>query len=102
AEQQRDIYGVNSRGVRTGDIVLDCGANVGVYTRRALDAGAKKVIAIEPAPENILCLRKTFAQEIAGGRVVVYPKGVWDKDDILPMNVDPANSARDSFVRELD
>src|SRR5215471_5553109 len=53
AEQSRDIYGYNGRGVRAGEIVLDCGANIGVYTRHALDAGAKKVIAIEPAPENI-------------------------------------------------
>jgi hypothetical protein len=30
--------------------------------------------------------------------VVVYPKGVWDKDDVLEMNVDPKNSAADSFV----
>jgi FkbM family methyltransferase len=102
AEQQREIYGFNGRGARRGDIVLDCGANVGVYTRHALDDGAKKVIAIEPAPENLRCLRKTFENEIADGRVVVYPKGVWDKDGVLPMSVDPANSARDTFVGTLD
>jgi FkbM family methyltransferase len=102
AEQQRDIYGFNGHGVRAGDTVLDCGANIGVYTRRALNAGAQKVIAIEPAPENLRCLRKTFANEIAAGKVVIYPKGVWDKDDVLPMNVDPANSARDTFVGELE
>lgn len=98
AEQSRDIYGYDGRGVRAGEIVLDCGANVGVYTRHALNVGAKKVVAIEPAPENIRCLRKTFAKEIAEGRVVVYEKGVWDKDDILPMNIDPTNSAQDTFV----
>jgi FkbM family methyltransferase len=102
AEQERDIYGFNGVGARNGDIVLDCGANIGLYTRHALDSGAKKVIAIEPAPENIRCLRKTFANEIAAGRVVVYPKGVWDKDDVLPMSVDPSNSARDTFVGTLE
>src|SRR5262245_431917 len=32
AEQERKIYGVGEQDVRAGDIVLDCGANVGVYT----------------------------------------------------------------------
>lgn len=98
AEQDRRIYTSGSVQVKSGDIVLDCGANVGVFTRVALDAGAKQVIAIEPAPENVTCLRRNFAPEIAAGRVVVYPKGVWDKDDVLVLHVDPANSARDSFV----
>jgi FkbM family methyltransferase len=98
AEQERKIYGGGERGVRAGDIVLDCGANVGVYTRASLQNGAKLVVAIEPAPENIECLRRNFKQEIASGRVIVYEKGVWDKDDMLIMRVDPHNSAADSFV----
>ncbi len=98
AEQERKIYGVGERDVRAGDVVLDCGANVGVYTRVALNNGAKLVVAIEPAPENIECLRRNFKQEIAGGRVIVYEKGVWDKEDMLVLRVDPENSAADSFV----
>ena len=98
-EQMRNIYGT---GIRPGDIVLDAGANVGVFTRKALWAGAAKVIAIEPAPENLECLRRNFAAEIADGRVVVYPKGVWDKDDVLKLRVDPTDSARDTFVRQIE
>lgn len=98
AEQERKIYGVAPFFVRKGEVVLDCGANIGVFTREALDAGAKTVVAIEPGPENIECLRRNFAPEIAQGRVIVYPKGVWDKDDFLSLNVDESNSAADSFV----
>ena len=61
--------------VRPGDVVLDCGANIGVFVRESLDAGAKTVVAIEPAPENIECLRRNFKDEIAAGRVIVYPEG---------------------------
>jgi FkbM family methyltransferase len=98
AEQAMQIYGSGDQGVRSGDIVLDCGANVGVFAREALNAGAAKVVAIEPAPENVEVLRRNFKDEVAAGRVIVYPKGVWDKDDVLTLKIDPENSAADTFV----
>jgi FkbM family methyltransferase len=98
AEQRRKIYGTGEFGPHTGDIVLDCGANIGVTVREELAAGASKIVAIEPAPENLESLRRNFAREIESGRVVVYPKGVWDKDDFLTLRVDPKNSGADTFV----
>jgi FkbM family methyltransferase len=98
AEQAVRIYGTGAQGVHAGDVVFDCGANVGVFTRVALDAGASKIIAIEPAPENLECLRRNYKAEIAAGRVIVIPKGVWDKEDVLSLRIDPKNSAADSFV----
>lgn len=102
AEQERKIYGVGEQAVQPGDIVLDCGANVGVYTRLALDAGAKLVVAIEPGPENIESLRRNFKPEIAAGRVIIVEKGVWDKEDVLLLKRDPHNTAADSFVMLKD
>ena len=63
-----------------------------------LKAGAKLVVAIEPAPENLECLRRNFVQQIESGQVIVYAKGVWDREDFLTLNVDGHNSAADSFV----
>ncbi len=99
AEQKRNIYG---NRIHRGDIVLDCGANTGVFVRKALAAGASRVIAIDPGPESVECLRRNFTAEIAAGSVIVYPKGVWDKEDVLKLSVDPNNSARDSFVRPIE
>ncbi|MCS7314709.1 MAG: FkbM family methyltransferase [Bryobacteraceae bacterium] len=98
AEQERKIYGDHRLGVRAGDVVLDCGAAMGVFTREALAVGAKMVVAIELAPENLECLRRNFAEEVRTGRVVIYPKGVWDKDDLVTLYVDPGNSPADSVV----
>lgn len=98
AEQQRQIYGVGANGPHSGDIVLDCGANIGVTIREELAAGARKVIGIEPGPENLECLRRNFPNEIAAGTVVIIPKGVWNKEDALTLRVDPTNSAADTFV----
>jgi FkbM family methyltransferase len=102
SEQDRDIYRAGAGGIQPGDIVLDCGANVGVFTKKALAQGASRVIAIEPAPENLLVLRKNLAAEIAAGKVTIYAKGVWNKEDTLTMYIDATNSAADSFVRRTD
>ena len=98
AQEQTKIYGSGSAGVQKGDVVLDCGAHIGLYTKDALESGAKLVVAIEPAPKNLECLRRNLSREIADGRVIVSPKGVWDKEDILVLNEDPENSAADSFI----
>jgi FkbM family methyltransferase len=58
------------------------------------------VIAVEPSPENLECLRRNLAEEIRQNKVIVYPKGVWDRDDFLEMNIDPNNTAANSFVRK--
>ena len=63
------------RGVQKGDVVLDVGANIGAYTREALDEGASVVIAIEPGPENVACLRRNFKREIEEKRVILHHAG---------------------------
>ena len=98
AEEVRGVYGAEDRAVRPGDVALDCGANVGTWTRAALDHGAKLVVAFEPSPENIECYRRNYKNEIAAGRVILVPKGVWDKDDVLLLKRDPKNTAADTFV----
>ena len=84
-EQAVELYGDTVRGVHASDVVLDCGAHFGGFTRVALDRGAKMVVAIEIAPENAACLRKNFASEIAAHRVVVYEKGVWDSEGSMTL-----------------
>jgi tRNA G37 N-methylase Trm5 len=46
-------YGID---IIPGDIVLDCGANVGIFTKYALNKGAKHVYAFECDPSNYECL----------------------------------------------
>lgn len=99
SEQVTRVYGDGERRVRPGDTVLDCGANIGVFTREALNAGARLVVAIEPSERNVVALRRSFAEQIAGGRVIIYPKGVWHREDELKFFV-YENSTLDSFILE--
>jgi FkbM family methyltransferase len=90
-----DIYGGKDFGVRPGDIVIDCGANIGSFTRRALTRGAARVITVEPTPELVESLRRTFAGD---DRVTIVPKGVWDQAGEMSLGVVPGVSEGNSFV----
>jgi len=87
--------------IRRGDIVVDGGAHVGVFTRYALLHGADRVIAVEPDPTNIACLEANFTREIAEGRVVLIKAGLWDKETRLTLNEPSgANSGTPTFLAE--
>jgi len=81
SEQEIRVYGK----MRKGDIVLDGGANIGDFTRAALEDGASLVVAIEIAPDTLQALRRNMEAEISAGRVIIYPKGVWDSDAELTL-----------------
>jgi FkbM family methyltransferase len=83
---------------RHGDVVLDCGAHIGVFTHFALRRGASKVVAIEPDPANMECLRRNFASEISDGRVVPVAKGVWSTVGELALEESTGNSGGNSLV----
>jgi FkbM family methyltransferase len=90
AEREQDVYSVH---IRPGDVVLDCGANIGTYTQQALSQGAGHVVAVEPEPRVLECLRRNLAAEIAAGKVTVVAKGVWDREQVLEMAVDDGSLA---------
>jgi len=97
ADQECKIYEYNDLRVKSGDIVFDCGAHIGIYTREALNCGAKLVVAIEPSPLSIKCLHKNFKKEVEQRRVIIYEKGVWNREEILTFHTSE-DSAGDSFV----
>jgi FkbM family methyltransferase len=98
AEQKLGVYEMGGGGVKRGDVVLDCGASIGLYTLHALTLGASRVIAVEPSPRNIECLKRNLAEPIRANRVVVVAKGVWEKEEMRTLRVQPENSAADSVA----
>jgi len=57
--------------IREGDVVLDIGANVGVFSRRAELQGASRVIAVEPLTPTYECLKRNI-----GLRTEAYKMGL--------------------------
>ena len=77
---------------------MDCGASIGLYTLHALEKGAAHVVAVELSPRNLECLRRNLAAELESGRATIVPKGVWDTEGLLPLRMQPQNSAADSVA----
>ena len=84
--------------VQPGDIVIDCGAHVGTFVHQALSLGAARVIAIDPDPTQVECLRRNFAKEIEEGRVTVVPKGVWSSEGTMTLSIGSEHSGVSSLV----
>jgi FkbM family methyltransferase len=86
-----DIYEQRSVSVRDGDIVIDVGAHLGTFTRIALQRGARLVVAVEPDPVNAACFGRTFATEIADGRVRLVQAAAWHSAGSLNFEVGDAS-----------
>ena len=70
AEMEEHIYGSGAGFVHPGDIVLDCGASDGDFTKEALRAGAKLVVSVEISPNSAECIRRNLSREIEEHRVI--------------------------------
>lgn len=90
--------GYDGLQIRPGDVVLDCGGFVGDYAKTALSKGAGKVIVVEPSDEALACIRLNHRAEIESGRVVVYAKGVWDREERLWLSHQDATNPQDKAV----
>jgi FkbM family methyltransferase len=81
------VYYHQDAHVRPGDVVIDCGAHIGGFTRVALRAGARMVVAIEPESANLIGFEKNLAQELKAGQVKLIRMGVWDTSGRLSLHL---------------
>ncbi|HEV7503808.1 MAG TPA: FkbM family methyltransferase [Thermoanaerobaculia bacterium] len=80
--------------VRPGDVVYDCGANLGLYDRFLVsNLGAGRVVAFEPSPENRRFLAANLALGGIADRVTVVPVALADEDGLAEFQVDDVQTA---------
>jgi len=87
--------------IRSEDVVVDIGSQIGTFTRFALGKGAGKVIAIEPDPTNNACFKRTFENEIAEGQVILIEAALWESAGIMKFVVSSRSDAG-SVASEFD
>jgi FkbM family methyltransferase len=86
-----DIYEQRAVSVHDSDVVIDVGAHLGTFTRIALHRGARVVVAVEPDPVNAVCFSRTFASEIADGRVRLVEAAAWHSPGSLNFEIGNAS-----------
>jgi len=99
-ESERFPFAMLRRLVRPGDVVYDCGANLGLYARHLVGAlGAGRVVAFEPMADN----RKILAANLALGgiadRVTVLPFALSDEDGTAEFQVDDMQTTSGTLTR---
>ena len=99
AQEMTDLneYEFHDQRIEPGDVVIDCGAHVGFYTKLALSRGASLVVALEPDPENHWLFSQNLEKEIAEGRVRLIKAGVWNERSELVFHHDVDNPGAHSF-----
>jgi len=87
--------------IRSDMVVVDIGANVGIYTLHALKAGAE-VYAFEPTPETFNILRHNVALNgfEYSPKVHLYNSAVSDREEITEFAVVSNSCGHNSMFRE--
>ena len=49
-------YEHDTCSIKSGDVVVDVGANIGIFSHWAFEQGASQVYSIEPESKNVICL----------------------------------------------
>jgi FkbM family methyltransferase len=95
-ERKYDCYNLNNL-----DVVLDIGANNGLFSLLMEQQGAKKIYAFEPNQQSLVNLRHMFRNTDA---VEIIEKAVYTSDEPLEFFIDPNNttigSVSEAHVRE--
>lgn len=88
------IYSYNPGGSKTRQVIIDCGANIGLSVLFfKLKYSKSKVIAFEPDPEIFGVLQKNI-KEAGLDDVILYNKAVWIRDEKLSFQADHADGGR--------
>jgi FkbM family methyltransferase len=79
--------------VKEGDVVVDIGGNLGLFSYYSLCKGAKQVYCFEPSPQCYDCIIKNFNLF----NLIVEEAAVGAKDGKLIFNINPESSINSSM-----
>ena len=90
-EKKYDCYQLDNL-----DLVLDIGANSGLFSLLCVNKGVKKVYAFEPNKESLINLNSVTKNL----NIEIVDKAVYTKDEDLKFYIDPTNTTIGSLSKE--
>ncbi len=88
--------------LKKGDVVIDAGANMGLFSIFAQRKGAKKVFAFEPQREAISILEKNIQHNKIESKVDIIPLGLSDSNIIINLNYSGDGHSSGSIIMHND
>jgi FkbM family methyltransferase len=87
---------------RLGDVVLDVGANMGMFTTRVAKMIGESglVIAVEPDRRNVELLKRNIEANRLSN-VVIVPKGAWNSKGAMKLNLFSGSTGLSSFYNNF-
>lgn len=82
---QEGSYEYEDVKIHKNDIIIDAGANMGLFSIYAYKKEAEKIYAFEPQTQVIEILKKNIDLNNASESIEIVPLGLWDKYDILQL-----------------
>ena len=83
--------------VKKGDIVIDAGAHVGIFTRKYSEAVGKDGLVLSFEPDfRLLGILTQNTEDLKN--VKIYGCGLWDKDEIKPFHIPSKYWGSSSFT----
>lgn len=80
----REVYTPSGLNINKGDIVVDIGANIGIFSLYARLRGAKHIYSVEPLKKNLKYIRKNFFLNKLKPPVLI-DVAMSDKDGLLKL-----------------
>ena len=88
--------------INTGDVVIDCGANMGLFSILAVKRGANTVYAFDPQDNALNLLNDNINLNNCDGKIIPVPYGLSDKKCTLSFTENTENIGASRISREGD
>jgi FkbM family methyltransferase len=97
-KKERELF---CSAISSGSVVLDIGANIGIYTLLAAKRGAR-VFAVEADPNNAKILRHHIKTNGFTQQVTVIEMAAAERSQTIPLYRDPTNSGHSNLYSGRD